>query len=179
MKRCIISLFYILDNFCKIYEEWEKQKLVPTDRKRQRLGELSLSELLTIVLYFYLSPCKDFKNYYLYHLSYKYRGYFKLPSYSRIIQLWPRLILPFAIMLQLFRGEETGIYFIDSTKLSICHTKRISNNKVFGNIAKIGMSSYGWFMGFKLHIVINNKGAIMAIKITKANNSDFYQRQRL
>ncbi|XVN41471.1 MAG: transposase [Rickettsia endosymbiont of Argas persicus] len=44
-------------------------------------------------------------------------------------------------MLQLFRGEETGIYFIDSTKLSICHTKRISNNKVFGNIAKIGMSS--------------------------------------
>ncbi len=27
-------------------------------------------------------------------------------------------------------------------------------------------------MGFKLHIVINNKGAIMAIKITKANNSD-------
>ncbi|XVN40339.1 MAG: IS982 family transposase [Rickettsia endosymbiont of Argas persicus] len=172
MKRCIISLFYILDNFCKIYEEWEKQKLVPTDRKRQRLGELSLSELLTIVLYFYLSPCKDFKNYYLYHLSYKYRGYFKLPSYSRIIQLWPRLILPFAIMLQLFRGEETGIYFIDSTKLSICHTKRISNNKVFGNIAKIGMSSYGWFMGFKLHIVINNKGAIMAIKITKANNSD-------
>ncbi|XVN40287.1 MAG: hypothetical protein RCO49_03055 [Rickettsia endosymbiont of Argas persicus] len=75
MKRCIISLFYILDNFCKIYEEWEKQKLVPTDRKRQRLGELSLSELLTIVLYFYLSPCKDFKNYYLYHLSYKYRGY--------------------------------------------------------------------------------------------------------
>ncbi|XVN41824.1 MAG: transposase [Rickettsia endosymbiont of Argas persicus] len=49
-------------------------------------------------------------------------------------------------MLQLFRGEETGIYFIDSTKLSICHTKRISNNKVFGNIAKIGMSSYGWFV---------------------------------
>ncbi|AFC70190.1 transposase [Rickettsia amblyommatis] len=23
---------------------------------------------------------------------------------------------------------------------------------MFSNIAKIGMSSYGWFMGFKLHI---------------------------
>ena len=164
MKKCIISLFYILDNFCKIYEEWEQKKLVPTDRK--------LCKLLTIVLYFYLSPCKDFKNYYLYYLSYKYRGYFKLPSYSRIIQLWSRLVLPLVIMLQLFRGEDTGIYFIDSTKLSICHTKRTSNNKVFTNIAKIGMSSYGWFMGFKLHVVINNKGAIMAIKITSANSSD-------
>ncbi|KJV62707.1 transposase [Rickettsia amblyommatis] len=55
-------------------------------------------------------------------------------------------------MLQLFRGEDTGVYFIDSTKLSICHTKRTSNNRVFSNITKIGMSSYGWFMGFKLHI---------------------------
>ncbi|MFV9869082.1 MAG: transposase [Rickettsia conorii subsp. raoultii] len=82
------------------------------------------------------------------------------------------LILPLVIMLQLFRGENTGIYFIYSTKLSICHTKRTSNNQVFGNIAKIGMSSYGWFMGFKLHIVINNKGQIMAVKITKANSSD-------
>lgn len=82
MKKCIISLFYILDNFCKIYEEWEQKKLVPTDRKRQREGSLKLCELLTIVLYFYLSPCKDFKNYYLYYLSYKYRGYFKLPSIS-------------------------------------------------------------------------------------------------
>lgn len=172
MKKCIISLFYILDNFCKIYEEWEQKKLVPTDRKRQREGSLKLCELLTIVLYFYLSPCKDFKNYYLYYLSYKYRGYFKLPSYSRIIQLWSRLVLPLVIMLQLFKGENTGIYFIDSTKLSICHTKRTSNNRVFRNIARIGMSSYGWFMGFKLHVVINNKGAIMAIKITSANSSD-------
>ena len=75
-------------------------------------------------------------------------------------------------MLQLLRGEEQGTYFIDSTKLSICHGKRTHSNKVFGRIAKIGMSSYGWFMGFKLHLVINHKGEIMAIKITKANASD-------
>lgn len=95
-----------------------------------------------------------------------------LPSYSRIIQLWPRLILPLALILQLLKGESSGIYFIDSTKLSICHNKRTSNNRVFGKLAKVGMSSYGWFMGYKLHLVINNKGEIMAIKITKANSSD-------
>lgn len=172
MKKCITTIFYLVDNFCKIYHEWEKSKLLPSDKKRQREGSLSLCELLTIVLYFYLSPCKDFKNYYLYHLKYKYKGYFTLPSYSRMIQLWPRLILPLVIMMQLLKGEETGLYFIDSTKLSICHNKRTNSNRVFGRIAKIGMSSYGWFMGFKLHLVINNKGAIMAIKITKGNSSD-------
>ena len=38
--------------------------------------------------------------------------------------------------MQLLKGEETGVYFIDSTKLSICHGKRTNSNKVFGKIAK-------------------------------------------
>jgi hypothetical protein len=172
MKKCITSVYYLIDNFCKIYREWEKSKLLPSNKQRQRQGALSLAELLTIVLYFYLSPCKDFKNYYLYHLPSKYKGYFSLPSYSRIIQLWPRLILPLSILFQSLKGEETGTYYIDSTKLAICHNKRTSSNRVFGKLAKMGKSSYGWFLGFKLHLVINNKGEIMAIQITKGNRSD-------
>ena len=170
MKKCITTIFCILDDFCKIYEEWEMKKLIPIAMKRRRDGQLILAELLTIVLYFYLSPCKNFKNYYLYYLPHK--KCFNLPSYSRIIQLWSRLILPLTIMLQLFKGEDSGIYFIDSTKLSICHAKRTNKNRVFADMAKLGRSSYGWFMGFKLHIVINNKGAIMAVKLTKGNSSD-------
>jgi len=172
MKKCITTVYYLVANFCKIYNEWENNKLITNEQKRHRQGKLSLCELLTIVLYFYLSPCRDFKNYYLYHLPYKYRGYFTLPSYSRIIQLWPRLILPLVLLMQVLRGDDTGIYFIDSTKLAICHNKRTNNNKVFGKIAKVGMSSYGWFMGFKLHLIINSKAEIMAIKITKGNAND-------
>lgn len=172
MKKCITTVYYLVSNFCKIYVEWEKHRFLPTDKKRQRDGCLSLCELMTIVLYFYLSPCKDFKSYYLFHLSYKYKGYFNLPTYIRIIQLWPRLVLPLVLMMQFLKGESTGIYFIDSTKLSICHAKRTGSNRVFGKIAKIGMSSYGWFLGFKLHLIINNKGGIMAIKITKGNAHD-------
>ena len=172
MKKDITTVYYIVSNFCKIYQKWEQNKLLPNNRKRQREGSLGLCELLTIVLYFYLSPCKDFKNYYLYYLSSKYRGYFSLPSYSRIIQLWPRLIVPLVLIMQCLKGENTGIYFIDSTKLSIYHNKRTNSNRVFGRIAKIGMSSYGWFMGFKLHLVINDQAEIMAIKLTKANASD-------
>jgi len=172
MKKCIITIYYIIDNFCKEYKKWEQSKLLPTTGQRDRAGQLSLSELLAVVLYFYLSPCRDFKNYYLYFLPYKCRGYFKLVGYSRIVQLMPRLILPLSIIMQNLSGEQTGIYYIDSTKLQICHGKRTKSNRIFKNISKVGRSSYGWFMGFKLHLIINNKGSIMAIKITKANKSD-------
>jgi hypothetical protein len=172
MKKCITTVYYLVDNFCKIFHEWEKEKLLPSNKLRFRQGNLSLSELLTLVLYFYLSPCKDFKNYYLYHLPAKYSNYFKLVSYSRTIQLWPSLILPLTILIHQLKGDQTGMYFIDSTKLQICHNKRTSSNRVFGRIAKVGKSSYGWFMGFKLHLIINNKGEIMAIKITKGNAND-------
>ena len=172
MKKCITTVYYLIDNFCTIFHKWEKEKLLPTNKKRHRNGNLNLAELLTIVLYFYLSPCKDFKNYYLYFLPAKYPNYFQLVSYSRIVQLWSSLILPLVILIHQLKGEQTGIYFIDSTKLQICHNKRTSSNRVFNRKAKVGKSTYGWFMGFKLHLIINHKGEIMAIKITKANKSD-------
>ncbi len=63
MKKCITTVYYLIANFCKIYQEWEDKKLLLCNSKRHRQGSLDLCELLTIVLYFYLSPCKDFKNY--------------------------------------------------------------------------------------------------------------------
>ena len=70
------------------------------------------------------------------------------------------------------RGECTGISFIDSTVLRVCHKKRIKRNKVFKNIAKVGKSSMGWFFGFKLHLIINDKGEILSFYLSKGNTSD-------
>jgi len=172
MKKCITTLYSLVDDFCKIYQEWEKQKLIPSEKQRERQGNLGLSELMTIVLFFYLSSYKDFKNYYLQYFYGDRKNLFKLPTYSRIIQLWPRIITPLTILLHCLTGEHTGTYFIDSTKLQICHNKRTGSNKVFAHKAKMGKSSYGWFMGFKLHLIINNRGQVMAIKITQGNKSD-------
>ncbi|MCC2645999.1 MAG: transposase [Rickettsiaceae bacterium] len=44
--------------------------------------------------------------------------------------------------------------------------------RVFKGICNMGRNSYGWFMGYKLHLIINNKGEIMSIKFTKGNKSD-------
>jgi hypothetical protein len=48
-------------------------------------------------------------------------------------------------------GKCTGITFVDSTKIAVCHNKRIFNHKVFKDLSKRGKSTVGWFYGFKLH----------------------------
>ena len=75
-------------------------------------------------------------------------------------------------LLQILKGEETGTYFIDSTLLKSCHIKREKQNKVFDTMAEKSKSSMGWFYGFKLHLVINDKGQIMACKLTGAKTDD-------
>ena len=56
--------------------------------------------------------------------------------------------------------------------LKVCHNLRIGSNKVFKDIAKRGKSSVGWFYGFKLHLIINDKGEILSFALTKGNVDD-------
>jgi hypothetical protein len=69
-------------------------------------------------------------------------------------------------------GECTGISFVDSTPIRVCKNKRISRNKVFKGIATTGKSTMGWFYGFKLHLIINDKGELLNFVITQANVDD-------
>jgi len=173
MRYDISVLYFFIDNFCKVYEGWESARMIPHPGKRKRGCNMALSELLTIMIGYHLSGYKCFKYYYLYEIGIKHRDKFpKLLSYNRYVQLMPRLFLPLYVLLHSLRGKETGLYFMDSTHLAICHNKRISRNKVFAEIAERGKTTMGWFFGFKLHLVINNQGQIMALKITKGNVDD-------
>ena len=63
----------------------------------------------------------------------------------------------------------SGISFIDSTPIIVCHAKRAHSHKLFEEEAKWGKNSVGWFYGFKLHLIINDEGELLAVKLTLAN----------
>lgn len=69
-------------------------------------------------------------------------------------------------------GKCTGISFIDLTLLKVCHIKREKQNKLFKGIATKGGSTMGWFFGFKLHLIINEKGEVFDFLITQGNVDD-------
>lgn len=167
------ALFVCLDDFANTFEAWERGRLIPTTRKRQRAGKLSLGEMLFIMVLFHLSPFKDFKHFWLHGVEQKYRDQFgDLPSYGRFVALMPRLFAPLAVLMHSLSGEETGIYVADSTKLAVCANPRISRNRTFKGLAARGHSTMGWFFGFKLHVVMNHRGELMAVKITPGNTDD-------
>jgi hypothetical protein len=168
----LIAIFCFIDDFCKLFEAAVRNKTIPALGCRRRAARISLSEMLTILVCYHLSPTREFKYCYQYFIHGRYRGYFNSLSYNRFVALMPRTLLPLTLLLQLLRGKKTGTYFIDSTKIAVCNNKRINRNRVFAGLAARGKSSYGWFFGFKLHIIINDKGELIAFKITRGNADD-------
>ena len=173
MRYNITAIYCSIDDFCKIYEKSEQYRLIATGKQRHRAGEMSLSEMLTIMVTFHFSPCKSFKYFYSEYLKYAHKSDFpKLLSYRRFVQLMPRLFIPFCILLHSVFGEKSGVYIADSTSLPVCNNKRITRNRVFKGLAARGKSTMGWFFGLKLHLIINHKGSIIAVKLTPGNTDD-------
>lgn len=171
----LTEIFCCIDDFCKLFEgEMKKISLsASSSKKKKRACRLSLSELMTILVMFHLSHYKTFKDFYLNCISKTYGKEFpNLLSYNRFVELMPMTFLPLIVFLKGLRGKETGKYYIDSTKLPVCENLRISRHKVFQGCAKRGKTSTGWFFGFKLHLIINERGEIMRFCFTPGNRQD-------
>lgn len=170
----LLPLFCIVDDFCKNFEpEWNKYLLQNNIKKRIKPSSLTTSEIMTIVILFHQSCYRNFKTFYLKHVAkYLLKEFPQLVSYNRFVELTKNVIIPLCFFAQLLTGKKTGIYFIDSMIIKACHIKREKQNKVFKGIAQKAKSSVGWFFGFKLHLVINDCGEIMAFKLTAGNVDD-------
>ncbi len=75
-------------------------------------------------------------------------------------------------LISTLKGEATGIEFVNSTSIKVCHNLRIPRHKTFGDIAERGKGTMGWFYGLKLHLVTNLKGEIVDSKLTTSNLHD-------
>lgn len=104
------------------------------------------------------------------------------------VEWMPSTLLPLCVYLKRCFGKCTGISFIDATSIKVCqhggciswgnpsiphrHNRRIPRHRVFQDLAKRGKTSVDWFFGFKLHLVINDRGELLNLQITPGNTDD-------
>lgn len=177
-KDKVIEIFCTVDDFCKEFDlEIKKLKRVqlPEDKKhRNRALSMSDSEIITILIGFHLGAHRTFKHYYQQVVQGYWADLFpKTLSYNRFVEVQHRYFIVMALFLkQKCLGQCTGISFMDSTTMKVCKNQRIHNHKVFKGLAERGRSSMGWFYGFKLHLVCNEKGELLSFYLTKGNVDD-------
>ena len=172
----ITAIFCEVDDF---YIQWSKlwQQQQTSTLNAQLICVVNRGchegEVMTIVIAFHGSGFKTFKEFYtLQVLPHWKKAFPKLVSYNRFVELMPWCLMLLCCFLQTRRGEVTGISFIDSTPIEVCHPCRSRSHKVFKELAGWGKNSMGWHYGFKLHLIINDKGELLAFKLSPGNVDD-------
>ena len=164
----ITEIFCATDEFSKKFdEEIENMPLLGSGGKsrRRRAASMSDSEIMTILIMFHFGTFDNFKHYYLHfirvHLK---RDFPDAVSYNRFVELESRVFFKMMFFLNLHSfGRCTGITFVDSTMIPVCHNLRRYANKVFAGLATDGKGTMGWCHGFKLHFICNDRGEIISV----------------
>jgi len=167
----IIKLYCILDDLHRLLEG----RLL--GRKDGRRSVLSDSACMTLAILRWKSGSLSWKSFYREVLPW-YRRYFpNLPDYQNFIahihRITPLITRLIPLLLQVAKSQgEHRIYFIDSTPIPVCGTKRIEDNRTAGGLASRGKHSLGWFYGFKLHAVCDTEGRLVALTVTTGSTHD-------
>lgn len=171
----LTELFCDVDDFCQTFVPvWQRQMLTAGERQRQRERSLRMSEIMTILIHFHQSHYRNFKAYYTEYVMERLgREFPGLVSYSRFVEFIPSVLVALCVYLRTScLGPCSGISFIDSTALAVCKNPRIHSHKVFAGVAERGKTSTGWFFGFKLHLIFNDRGELLNLILTPGNVDD-------
>ena len=168
------QIFVEVDDFCQQFiPAWEASLLDSGEKQRRKPCRVSTSEVMTLLILFHRYRYRDFKTFYIQYAQAHLKNAFpEMVSYTRMLTLLQSALVPLCAYLTQRYGKPTGIAYIDATKLQVCHNIRIPRNKVFAGVAQRGKTSMGWFYGFKLHLLINECGEILAVKVTPGNIDD-------
>ncbi len=170
----LLELFCHVDDFCRTFvPQWQQMQLASGIIRRNRARSLSLSEIMTILIWFHCSGYRNFKTYYQEHVQQHLRSEFPaLVSYSRFVEFTPSALLPLFAYLRACLGVGTGVSFLDATALAVCDPHRISPHKVFAGWAQRGKTSTGGFFGFKLHLLVSDRGELLNFALSPGNTDD-------
>ena len=92
----IVNIFCDIDDFCRhLLTARYPQLAAPAPARHHRSARLTLSEVMTILVFFHTSHYRTCKHFYLAHMLLQRRGEFPtLPSYTRFVELIPLTLLP-------------------------------------------------------------------------------------
>ena len=143
-------------------------------RSYHRNSTMSKAEIMLIMILFHDSNYRCLKHFYQERVCKHLRHLFpKVVSYNRFVELEREVAVPLALFIKkVLLGKCTGISFVDSTPLRVCRNQRIHIHKTFKGIAQRGKCSMGWFFGFKLHLICNEKGELLNFMITPGDIDD-------
>jgi hypothetical protein len=178
-ETMLITLYCIIDDFIntlvktddghKMLSEWKA--------KRGPQRRLSLSEVLTLNILRFSFHVNDLKAFVRLSNS-AYKSYFpQLTNYENFLKAtnrsFPFFVLLLKYLLELNRlVSKDGVYFFDSTALSVCYNWNIATHKVTKDFAARGKTSKGWFFGFKLHGACDSKGNLVSLRFSPGNEHD-------
>lgn len=173
----ITEIYYMIDEFCREFEKAKEGHILSgnnTKRQRNRKSKLSDSEVMTIAVLFHSGNFRNLKHFYLFFVQKHLKNEFpETVSYNRFVELQQKVTVQLALFLKTCcLGKCTGISFIDSTPLRACHIKREKQHRTLKGLASKGQCSIGWFFGFKLHLIINDKGEVLDFMLTQGHVDD-------
>lgn len=170
----ILTLFCQIDDFCQTFEPiFIQQQIADGKKKRNKPSGMAMSEVMTILVLFHQAGFRNLKTFYNEKIArYQQADFPHLLSYNRFVELQREATILLAAFLQKRMGSCSGISFVDATKIKVCHNLRIKQNKVFKGRAKRGQTSTGWFYGFKIHLIINDCGEVLAWQVSAGNVDD-------
>ena len=172
----VTEIYCMADDFCKESALQQEKYMIEDSKKkyRNKPNRMSDAEIMAILILFHSGGFRCFKHYYKEYVCKHLKHLFpRQVSYNRFVELEKEILLPLTIFIKkVLMGTCTGISFVDSTPLRVCRNQRILIHKTFEGLAERGKCSMGWFFGFKLHLIINDKGEILNFMFTPENVDD-------
>ena len=165
-----VQLFVKIDDAIQSLSTDELKQYLDLKRYKKQEMRMFPSEYITLLLLYRFGYTKSLKATWDMYKRLNKTDFPNMPSYNVFITWINRLLKLLDYLIQRNAKalcSELGI--IDSTKLET--TKPYRRGKVHRD-ATLGYSSMGEFRGFKLHVLIDEKGVVCQYAITPANVHD-------
>ena len=144
--------------------------------KRGPKRRLSLEQIVALNIYRFHFKSGDLKNYHKMVKELMNDKVPELPNYENFLKATNKstvFILSFMnFLMKLNRKNSSKIHYMDSTPISVCMNYKIYSHKVTKEHARRSKSTKGWWFGFKMSGICNEKGDLENIIFSHANIAD-------